>query len=279
MKRHILPIILSLFLLPLHLFAQAPEKLELLPQMSHVVVLGDSNTWLGGDECDDEKGWTFHFKQTVRPASCRSYARSGATWSHTEKTCADTEEEVEVITDNNVIYNQYLRLRRDVLQGKQPRPTLLLIAAGTNDAWFSQKQRKGCLDNLKKANDNAKVNADSLLALDLSELTGLREAVLFNCLTIRRDFPQTRIVLLTPLQSVHAGLRPITLAGDCIEACARQLDIECFRQDKECCVKNLTEQKTKTYTTDGTHLNPTAARLIGQQLAKVLFPETNRFTH
>ena len=62
MKRHILPIILSLFLLPLHLFAQAPEKLELLPQMSHVVVLGDSNTWLGGDECDNEKGWTFHFK-------------------------------------------------------------------------------------------------------------------------------------------------------------------------------------------------------------------------
>ena len=75
-------------------------------------------------------------------------------------------------------------------------------------------------------------------------LTEGGEAVLFNCLTIQRDFPQTRIVLLTPLQSVHAGLRPITLAGDCIEACARQLDIECFRQDKECCVKNLTEQKT-----------------------------------
>ncbi|MGM9694313.1 MAG: SGNH/GDSL hydrolase family protein [Alloprevotella sp.] len=273
MKRHIL----LLLLLPLQLFAQTTETKELLPQLSHIVVLGDSNTWLGGDDCSDDKGWTYYFKNELRPASCRSYARSGATWSHTAKTCADTEEDAEVITDNNVLHNQYLRLRRDVLQGKQPRPTLLLIAAGTNDAWFCQKQRKGCLDNPKEAdaNANANANADNILALDLSELTGLREAVLFNCLTIRRDFPQTRIVLLTPLQSVHAGLRPIALAGDCIEACAKQLGVECFRQDKECCVRNLTEQKERRHTTDGTHLNRTAARLIGQQLAKVLFPQTN----
>ena len=55
-----------------------------------VAILGDSNTWIGGDDCDKEKGWNKWFKDFFRPASCKSYARSGATWTNTEVTKANT---------------------------------------------------------------------------------------------------------------------------------------------------------------------------------------------
>ena len=50
---------------------------------THVAILGDSNTWLGGDQCDQPRGWNKWFKDYFAPASCRSYARSGATLTNT----------------------------------------------------------------------------------------------------------------------------------------------------------------------------------------------------
>ena len=47
----------------------------------HVVILGDSNTFIGGDQCDKPQGWNKWFKELANPLSCRSYARSGATWT------------------------------------------------------------------------------------------------------------------------------------------------------------------------------------------------------
>ncbi|MBQ2399776.1 MAG: SGNH/GDSL hydrolase family protein, partial [Muribaculaceae bacterium] len=78
-----------------------------------VVLLGDSNTWLGGDDCTGVKGWGKWFAEEYRPGSIRSYARSGATWTNTVNTVADTREYSEVLGDNNVIYNQVMRLVED----------------------------------------------------------------------------------------------------------------------------------------------------------------------
>ena len=55
----------------------------------HIVLLGDSNPFLGGDDCDKPEGWNKWFKDLAEPLSCRSYARSGATWTHTSKTAYD----------------------------------------------------------------------------------------------------------------------------------------------------------------------------------------------
>lgn len=86
----------------------------------HVVLLGDSNTFIGGDACDKPQGWNKWFKDFAKPKSCRSYARSGATWTHTPNTVLDMEENIGVLGDNNVVYNQAMRLLTAVLSGEQP---------------------------------------------------------------------------------------------------------------------------------------------------------------
>ena len=87
-------------------FAEAQSPL-------HVVALGDSNTWLAGDSCTNPLGWITVFKEQMQPASCHSYARSGATWTHTASTKYNPKENIEVLGDDNVIYNQVMRLRGD----------------------------------------------------------------------------------------------------------------------------------------------------------------------
>ena len=85
-----------------------------------VVLLGDSNTWLGGDSCDNRRGWSWWFCSCYHPATCVSYARSGATWTNTPSTVRDITGYSETISDNNVIYNQIYRLVDAVRTGVQP---------------------------------------------------------------------------------------------------------------------------------------------------------------
>lgn len=106
----------------------------------HVVLLGDSNTFIGGDDCDKDRGWSKWFKERFSPSTCKSYARSGATWTNCSKTKINTEEYSEKLTDNNVIFNQVLRLIQATKEGKEPQPDLIMIMAGTNDAWFKSSR-------------------------------------------------------------------------------------------------------------------------------------------
>ena len=106
----------------------------------NIVLLGDSNTWIGGDECDKPQGWNKWFKDLANPLSCHSYARSGATWTHTSLTDYDTEEDTGVLSDNNVVYNQINRLKEAYQQQKQVKPDLIIVMAGTNDLWFADKR-------------------------------------------------------------------------------------------------------------------------------------------
>ena len=248
------------------LTARAQQPIDTL----HIAILGDSNTWLGGDECQQPEGWTFHFNQALRPASCRSYARSGATWTHTTATTANVEEYTEVITPCNVIYNQCLRLIADVQTGRIAEPTLILIAAGTNDAWFHQKQRKGCLDLEAKLAFQSPT--DEVMQKGLGQLSSLAEAVRYDCLFLQRKFPAAHIVLLTPLPSLHAGKAAIERAANCIEKCGHLLHIPVIRQDLEGCIRYDTERHRLTYTTDGTHMNAAAARKIGRFIARRVQP-------
>ena len=94
-----------------------------------VVILGDSNTWLGGDDCTKPKGWNTWFKEAMKPRSCHSYARSGSTWTHTPNTKRDTKEDIGTIGDNNVIINQIFRLEEAINEGGEGTliPTILDI--------------------------------------------------------------------------------------------------------------------------------------------------------
>lgn len=164
-----------------------------------VVILGDSNTWLGGDDCSKPKGWNTWFKEALKPRSCRSYARSGATWTHTPNTQRDTKENIGSLGDNNVIMNQICRLEEAINEGSQVKPSLILIAAGTNDVWFKDKRP----------------HAFAPLEFRLESLQGIVD---YCCLKLFRLCPQAQVVLITPMQTIQADTTDIHRAGDIIEA-------------------------------------------------------------
>lgn len=200
----------------------------------HVVLLGDSNTWLGGDNCDQPQGWNKWFKDLAQPLSCRSYARSGATWTHTPKTVYDTEEDTGVLSDDNVIYNQINRLKKANESDGQPTPDLIIIMAGTNDLWFADRR------------------PDSLS-------TWIR----FDGHLLRYLFPQTRIVLVTPPPFVKVGQQLQHKAADEIEATARELVFDVVRLDREDCPLSVSNLLKKGYSKDGVHTTPKGARVLG----------------
>ena len=228
----------------------------------HIAILGDSNTWLGGDQCDQPRGWNKWFCECINPASCKSYARSGATWTNTPRTRSNPLEYTEVLSDDNVAYNQIVRLKEAFESGKQPAPDLIIISLGTNDAWFT-KRRPGLFDI-----SSEQAFADSLITLRRpSEVLSLAESVRYACELLKQTFPHAQIVLLTPMQTTATSTENITLTGDIIEQCGALMGIQSVRLDKESPVKSQHERTAKRFTTDGTHTSEEGARINGLIIA------------
>lgn len=231
-----------------------------------VVILGDSNCWIGGDECDSERGWTAWFKRSFNPASCRSYARSGATWTNTPRTVRDEDNYTELLGDQNVVYNQVCRLLSACDAGLQSTPDLIVIAAGTNDAWFTKRRPRVFDGNV----DSVLAAKEALTSQKPSEILSLAQAVCYNCILLHKVFPDARIVLLSPMQCTVTSSESIGRVGDIIELCANRLDIDVVRQDKIGCISRKDELQQLRFTSDGVHTNKLGAQCMGNLLADTL---------
>lgn len=251
MRRHIFIYIISLLLLPQTLLAQ------------RIAFLGDSNTWLGSDDCTDSHGWTYWFAKNYKPTSVRSYARSGATWTNTSNTCANTQENIGKLGDNNVIYNQVLRINA----AKSRKPDIIFISAGTNDMWFLDKRPQA----LSLTVDQAWAKTDNeVLALKPSNVTSLAMAVRYNVLLLRKANPKAKIILLTPMQTVEVDDNRIEQAGNIIEQCGKKLGCHVIRLDKKSKVVSQQEKSCKVYTSDGTHTSLKGAKANGILISNAL---------
>ena len=215
-----------------------------------VVILGDSNTYNGGDDCTDERGWNTWFKRIFGPRSCKSYARSGATWTNTRATVADTKEKIDIIGNNNVIYNQINRLKQAHRSGGQPTPHLILICAGTNDAWFT-KYRPAAYDMTA-----SQAFADSrqfITRRNVSTVLTLAESVRYGCEMLIEAFPNAQIVLITPPQCTKVDAGKMLKTGDIIEQCGNYMSIGVVRLDKVGAIYGVRELQ---------HTHATAAGVI-----------------
>ena len=228
-----------------------------------VVLLGDSNTWLGGDSCDNRRGWSWWFCSCYHPATCVSYARSGATWTNTPSTVRDITGYSETISDNNVIYNQIYRLVDAVRTGVQPMPELVVVMAGTNDAWFCTKRPYALSETADEAFSRT-------LPASASEAVTLASSVRLACDILMRELPSSRIVLITPMQSVSAGSDAIAAVSAIIADCGQRIGLPVIRLDTDGCVKADTERRHRTYTYDGNHTNTEGARCIGEYIARAI---------
>lgn len=222
------------------------------PSKVNVVILGDSNSWIGGDDCSKPKGWNTWFKRAFAPASCRSYARSGATWSHTSATKVNPQENIGIIGPDNVISNQVVRLRQAVASGSQTTPDLIIIAAGTNDLMFPRK-RPGA------------TAAGSLT--DLKTVAGAMNADLRD---LHNFFPKTKIVVLTPIQCVKFTNQALHSLSDLMETTARSAGANVVRMDRQGVVKRDDELKKKTNTYDGIHTSEAGAKANGELVASII---------
>lgn len=235
----------------------------------HVVVLGDSNSSIGGDECDQPQGWTKWFCELFRPASMHNYARSGATWTNTTLTRHNETENTPLLGNNNVIYNQVRRLFTAYDNGIQPEPHLIIIAAGTNDVWFT-KSRPHVFDDTPERAFQIK----DITQLLPSKVLSLAAAVRYNTELLRSRFPQARIILLTPMQCTAASNQQTHRAGELIAECAGLLGVDVIRQDTICCIDRDKELQQHIYTIDGIHTNPAGAeqngRILYDAITKIL---------
>lgn len=243
-------------------------------QPLHVVIVGDSNTFIGGDACDQPRGWNKWFNDVFAPATCRSYARSGATWTNTATTKRNTLENIGVLGNDNVIYNQIERLKDACQQGEQAIPDIIIIAAGTNDAWFVNQRPKVFCETADEVFARENINS-----LPVNEILTLAASVRYGCELLKASFPEARIILLTPLQTTKADLKLITKSGDIMEACAHRLSLEVIRLDQEGCIQLADKQSVSKYTTDGVHTNEAGARFNGllvAQRVREMLQQTNK---
>jgi hypothetical protein len=238
-------VILTLFIYIYPVKAEPTGNHEESPS---IIYIGDSNLWIGGDDCQKEKGWSYHYNRMTDSRGV-SYARSGATWTNTINTVADTSYYSEVLSDNNVIYNQVLRLEEDYRNGKyQKSPEVIFISAGTNDAWFKDKREgifsKTCEEALSEDNE--------IMNKKLSELCSLAESVYRVLLELNREFPNSKKVLLTPPPTTATSIANIKHVSDIIDLCGKMAGEMVIRLDDD--------QHIDTY--DGTHTTAIGARHI-----------------
>lgn len=214
--------------------------------------LGDSNLWIGGDDCSQQRAWSYWFCHLMKPAKARSYARSGATWTHTANTKIDTAFYSEVLAPDNVVRPQAERLIADVLADRFPIPSVIFIAAGTNDAWFAE-HRPGLWDR-----DNT--TPTTLTGSITASVTRLREA-----------FPAARIILLTPPPAAATTPQRISRVSSIICDTSQALEVETVRLDTLSQIDPKTEKQKPRYTSDGTHTSKAGAILIANIVIQTLF--------
>lgn len=217
-----------------------------------IALLGDSMTWIGGESFDKPVGWTSHIKN--QPVEMRLYARSGATWTNTSTTKADTRAYSDVLDPDNVIYNQVLRLISDK---EVFSPDIILIYAGANDAWFSSR-RPGMM-NPSPADTITEVTLES----DPSAFNTLASSINLSSKLLNQFFPNSKIVFLTPVHAGKISPESIRTVGEKIEATAELLGIETLRGDL--LIPFIHDEETgqrgvNTY--DGVHSNEKGAQLI-----------------
>lgn len=232
-----------------------------------VALLGDSNTWIGGEDCADPQGWSHWFAEEAKPLEIKSYARSGATWTHTSATRPDVETYSEVLDDNNVIFNQVLRLLADVdINGRQT-PDLIIIAAGTNDAWFADRRPEEFSVTVNEA--LARDEQEYAAALP-SAFRSLAGAVRQDLIFLRRFFPSAKIVVLTPPPSTKISPAMLEKVSEIIAGMAERMEASVVRLDLLSPINPEREAADRRYTKDGVHTSEEGARSHGLIVARAI---------
>ena len=265
-KYNIYKILSTVFLILfgiLYAYANTNTSPTNLPE---IALLGDSMTWIGGDSCQNSTGWSYVLKESGIVGKIDVYAKSGATWTNTKSTRRNPQHKTEVLHDDNVIYNQVIRLieNSDV---NHNYPDIIVLFAGANDAWFKSK-RPGMFEK----EDSHRVFTTYT---EPSSVTTLEGSVRLVCDILQKKFPYTTLLFVTPLQMAKIDAETIFKVSDIIEKTASPKGCHVIRPDKDTEINHEQEAKSPKYTYDGVHTNPEGARIVGEYIIKYLTSKIN----
>ena len=224
-----------------------------------IALLGDSMTWIGGDSCQNETGWSHILKESGIASAINVYARSGATWTNTAATKRNPNYHTELLHDDNVVYNQAVRLieRADT---SDVSPDLIILFAGANDAWFAAK-RPGLFDSKDK-------DTVYSYSTDPASVTSLEGSIRLVSDILLSRFPDTILLFVAPLQMSKTDAETIFKVSDIIEKTASEKGWLTLRADKDTGITHEQEAGSPRFTSDGVHTNPEGARIVGEYITK-----------
>lgn len=228
---------------------------------SVVAFLGDSNLWIGGDDCSDSTAWTYRMLREIGAAKARSFARSGATITNTRLTPADTTHYTELLNDTNTFYNQALRLNGAIASGYFPRPSLIIIYGGSNDAWFASR-RPELWDG--DSDSDPEVTATTMPA----DATTLSRSLRLVAALLNVSNPEAEIVVVGPPFMTKTSRKTISAVTDIMEAEASRMGLRMVRLDNDSLINPDKEKIRFSLTRDGVHTNPDGARRLGSYVAR-----------
>lgn len=226
-----------------------------------IAVLGDSMSWIGGDSCQYETGWTHILSESGLAGSIDIFARSGATWTNTESTHRNPNLYTEVLHDDNVVYNQAIRLiERADTSGNSP--DIIILFAGANDAWFASK-RPGLFEP-----DSQK--AEYGLESEPGSVTTLEGSIRLTSDILCSRFPNATLIFIAPLQMSKTDAETVFRVSDVIERTSNAKGWKTLRADRETGITHQQEAKSPEFTYDGVHTNPAGAKILGEYITNYL---------
>lgn len=223
-------------------------------QKPHVVFIGDSNTWNGGDDVSNPRAWSYWLVKNLLPASARSYARSGATWTNNTATRVDTAAYSELLDDQNVLYQQAVRLIGAHKAGQQATPDLIFVCAGTNDAWFRSRRPGIYSETVEQAYARPMTTTTKP-----GEATSLAASARLTLMLLKEAFPQAKIIVVTSPYCVQAPKAEIDKVAETLQQCAQRSGVYCTRTERTAGIDPDKEKEKKELTVDGVHTSERGA--------------------
>lgn len=210
------------------------------------------------------RGWATYFNQILQFGELVNYARSGATWSNTENTIYNITENTGSLSNDNVIYNQFNRLLNDISNGEKV-PDYIIIAAGTNDAWYPSYRPNALSKTAKEVFEDEATNY--LDSVNINQCTSIAQAFRYVAEMIIKNLPNVKVLICTPLQSTAFTAERNNSVTEVISSCANYMSWNVIVQSEECGVSRLQEKRGYINTYDGTHTSEMGAKMIGTYLA------------
>ena len=226
--------------------------------LPNVVLMGDSIT----DNKDDHGWWVDMITDYVTFDSLNNYACGYARWTLASDTVEDLTTHNHVAASWNVIWNQVNRLKKDVNNGTVSVPDVIVVFAGTNDVTLGQT-----MGSVETAFDGA-----DILSKSFANIANMAQSIRYTCEYIKSLYPDTQIILATPLQR-----KDKTAAAwqcrDVIIGCAKNLSLKVIDQMGELGIYGYSESVSSyhlsnNYSNDVHPTQNAGSRLIARFLAK-----------